>query len=182
MHGQGPPARHVPRVVGHLCGAVGRVLDLGLHGLLAGGGEPAGVNYDYDERRRGGDGSRSRSASLPTTGTRLARGGAPLHAAVPPPAAASPPAPRRASIHSLRTQLFIGVCTPQRAPAPRERAARARARRPARPAPPLAARARPLRHAHLPPSAARRTFLVPCEKVVHATQPSMYARPISVKN
>lgn len=60
------------------------------------------------ERRRGGDGSRSRSVALPTTGTRLARRGAPRHAA-PVPARTVTRAARAtvASIHSLRTQLFI---------------------------------------------------------------------------
>lgn len=75
------------------------------------------------ERRRSGDGSRSHSAALPTTGTRLARRGAPLHAAA---------SARSRAAHRFIHSVHNYSCGPARRTraAPRERAARAR--RPAR--------------------------------------------------
>lgn len=67
------------------------------------GGPGGGRTTTTIERRRGGDGSRSRSAALPTTGTRLARRGAPLHAAAARPARR----PRRRRIDSFTPYTII---------------------------------------------------------------------------
>ncbi|CAB3234529.1 unnamed protein product [Arctia plantaginis] len=106
--------------------------DSGFPWARAPAGPGGGRTTTTIERRRDGDGSRSRSVALPTTGTRLARRGAPRHAAPAPARTRHPHGPRCRRIDSFTPYTIIHTaCTTVArnsvlAP-PRERAARARA-------------------------------------------------------
>lgn len=147
-HWKRPNSGYVPRIVGHLGRAVGHVLILGFHGL---GRRRAHYNYERATARRG---RLPESLGCTTdyrheTGARRTppRSGRRRRRPRPAPRAAA------ASIHSLRTQLFIRPARTRKAARsapPRERAARARAPLPPPPArrhSPTPARARPPAHA-----------------------------------